>query len=116
GVRRAVCQVGEDLFPEFLQVKRADTLAQHPGVQEDKLCYLDELEKIYQSILERGDCMSLKAMAVTGKDLLAAGLKPGRELGVILEMLLDDVLTHPEHNRKEYLLERALNYAASAAK
>ena len=50
--------------------------------------------------------MSLKTLAVTGSDLIAHGMKPGKELGEALQALLSHVLDVPEDNRKEILLER----------
>ncbi len=55
-------------------------------------------------IRARGDCISLKTLAVTGNDLIAAGLRPGRELGAILARLLELVLEEPEKNTKEELM------------
>ena len=43
--------------------------------------------------------------AVTGKDLLAYGMKPGKQIGETLSGLLDYVLSHPEENQKEQLLK-----------
>lgn len=107
GVRRGVHQIGEDLFPMFLEVKRADILGQNPAVQERKLQYLNDVRRLYQEILERGDCLSLKRLAVTGKDLIADGAKPGKGMGEILERLLEEVLEAPERNNREWLLERS---------
>ena len=59
------------------------------------------------AIRARGDCISLKTLAVTGGDLIASGMKPGRALGVILERLLEFVIEHPESNTKEELLKIA---------
>ena len=44
---------------------------------------------------------------MNGRDLIAAGLQPGRELGNILKQLLDEVLETPEKNEKDYLISRA---------
>ncbi len=106
GVRRAVVRIGEDLFPLFLKVKRADIGGQNQEVQQKKFVYMDQLEELYRQILERGDCLSLKTLAVTGDDLIDAGIPKGKEIGRILSLLLDEVLTDPEKNTKEYLLER----------
>ena len=54
-------------------------------------------------IKERGDCVSLKTLALTGNDLIALGLKPGPELGKILNSLLKKVLDDPSLNTKEHL-------------
>lgn len=107
GVRRAVVRLGEDLFPLFLQVKRADIGGQNPEVQEKKFRYMDEVEHIYEGILARGDCLNLKNLKITGNDLISAGIPRGILLGRILNELLDEVLSDPSLNRREALLERA---------
>ena len=66
---------------------------------------MDEYECLYQEILKENQCISLKGLAVTGKDLLAAGVEPGRAVGEALQVLLEQVLEHPEYNKKEILLE-----------
>ena len=75
-------------------------------MREEKQENLDQLREIYAGIVERGDCLSLRDMAVKGADILAAGVKPGRKVGDILAQMLDDVLDVPEHNNKEYLMGR----------
>lgn len=104
-VRRAVWKVGEDLFPMLLQVKEADTMAQSLYEREEKLEWIAKVEKLYREILKDRECLSLKDLAVTGRDLIRAGCAPGPELGRILNEMLQDVLEHPEHNNQEYLLQ-----------
>ncbi|MDO5591667.1 MAG: hypothetical protein Q4G57_02120 [Bacillota bacterium] len=48
-------------------------------------------------------------MAVSGKDLIAAGAAPGKEIGRILHEMLEEVLREPAHNTREYLLEKWKN-------
>ena len=60
---------------------------------------------MYQKILEKNQCLSLKELAVDGKDLIELGMKPGKELGEALEMLLGHVLDFPEDNTREALLK-----------
>ncbi len=104
-VRRAVWKVGEDLFPMLLQVKEADTMAQSLYERAEKLEWIAKVEKLYREILKDRECLSLKDLAVTGRDLIREGCAPGPELGRILNEMLQDVLEHPEHNNKEYLLQ-----------
>lgn len=106
GVRRAVVKIGEDLFPLLLEVKRADFLSQSMFKREEKEKELQQLEEIYQTVLKNGDCVSIKMLAVTGSDLIAAGMKPGRAIGVTLQEMLNLVLKEPSLNTKEYLLSR----------
>lgn len=106
-VRRALNKLGEDIFPGLFLVRRADIMAQSGFLRTEKLDNLDKWEELYRQILEKNECVSLKTLAVTGGDLIAQGMKPGRELGEMLNRLLLLVLDHPELNTKEYLLEAA---------
>ena len=102
-------KVGEDLFPLVLEVKQADLLAQSTYMREDKQKTLDSLREIYSGIIERGDCLSLRDLAVNGSDLLDLGIREGREVGDILAQMFEEVLNVPEHNDKEYLTGRFVN-------
>ena len=105
-VRKAVVMTGADLFPLLLEVKQADFLAQSTFQREEKQEKFDTLRAIYERVLERGDCLSLRELAVNGSDLIETGVKPGREVGNILARMFEEVLNVPEHNNKEYLLGR----------
>lgn len=105
-VRRAMNTIGEELFPYYMEVRRADVLAQSMYEREEKIKNLDEIEEIYQEIVAKGQCVSLKNLAVTGRDLIAVGMKPGKEIGEKLQELLNLVLENPELNTKEELLKR----------
>ena len=109
-VRRAVHLIGEDIFPLFLEVQRADMMAQSEYKREQKLERLDGVEQIYKEIISRGECVSLKTLAVSGRDLIAAGFLPGKQIGEILDYLLQEVLENPELNEKELLLKKAREY------
>lgn len=105
-VRRAMNLIGEDLFPYYMEIRRADVLAQSMYLREEKLQNLDSIEDLYNEITAAGQCVSLKELAVTGKDLITAGMKPGKEIGEKLNELLDLVIESPELNTKEELLKR----------
>ncbi len=66
-----------------------------------------EIRKLWNEILEAGDCVSLKELAVGGKDLMAAGIERGPVLGETLNRLLEAVLKQPELNTRETLLKMA---------
>ena len=103
-VRRAMNKIGEDIFPYYMEVRRADVLAQSEYRRAEKLKNLDEVEQTYAEIIEKGQCVSLKELAVTGRDLIRAGMKPGKEIGEKLNELLNLVIENPEMNTKETLL------------
>ena len=106
GVRKAIVKLGEDLFPLLLEVKRADFLAQSMHKRDEKEAELKEMERLYTQILEEKDCVSLKTLAVTGSDLIASGMKPGKEIGEVLQRLLEIVIEEPSSNTKEILLSK----------
>ena len=108
-VRKTIVRIGEDLYPLYLEIQHADTMAQSLYQRDDKLAYTAELRMIYDRIMFRGDCLNLKSLAVNGSDIIAAGVKPGREVGSILAQMLEDVLNVPEHNDKSYLMGRYVN-------
>ena len=105
-VRRAMNKIGEDLFPYYMEVRRADVLAQSMYRREEKIRNLDEIEEIYKEIVRNKECVSLRSLAITGKDLIDAGMEPGKEIGEKLNELLELVIENPELNTKEKLMER----------
>lgn len=106
GMRRAMFKIGEDIMPCLFAVKQADMLAQSGFQREEKQENLKILKKLHEKVLEEQDCVSLKTLAVTGSDLIAAGMKPGKEIGEVLNQLLQLVIEEPTCNTKEYLLEK----------
>ena len=110
-VRRMINRVGEEIYPLLLILHRADIAAQSDYKRAEKLEAEDRLMEVYRAIINRGDCISLKMLSVNGGDLIAAGMKPGKELGEMLNKLLDRVLEDPSCNRKEILMEEVKNIA-----
>ena len=106
-VRRAMNKIGEDAFPALFQVKYADMMAQSDYLRDEKLKRLENWKRLYTEICEKEQCVSLKTLAVTGSDLIAAGMKPGKELGEVLQKLLQLVLDDPSCNTKDKLLAAA---------
>ena len=104
-VRRAMNKIGEDIFPMLFAVRKADILAQSETSREENLKGLAEWQALYEEILERKECVSLKTLALTGSDLIALGMQPGKALGETLHRMLELVLDHPEYNTREYLTQ-----------
>jgi tRNA nucleotidyltransferase (CCA-adding enzyme) len=104
-VRKAMNKIGEELFPYYLEVRQADTLAQSDYQLEEKLQNIEDVRVCYQGIVERQECVSLRTLAITGSDLIESGMKPGKEIGDILNKLLEIVIENPENNTKEKLLK-----------
>ena len=106
-VRKAINVVGEDLFPMWMEVQYADNKAKSDYRGEEKAARQAGVRMTWEEIMEKGECVSMKGLAITGSDLIAAGMKPGKEMGSVLHELLDAVLENPELNKKEALLSLA---------
>ena len=105
GVRRAINRMGEDIFAMIFTVRRADIAAQSDYMREEKLAKVAYIEKLYSEILARKDAVTLKDLAISGNDLIAEGMPPGRQIGETLSALLERVLDDPSLNTREILLK-----------
>ena len=109
-VRRIIVMISRELMPLWFIVRRCDICAQSMMDREEKLKDIDECRKIYDKIISRGDCLSIKDLAVSGKDLIDAGIEPGPMLGNILDKMFEDVLDEPDHNDRDWLIARIDHY------
>lgn len=108
-IRKSISELGEEWFLPLLEVKTSDVEAQSDYQREEKLGKIEYWRNAFEEIRRAGDCLSLKNLAVSGKDLIAAGAAPGKEIGRILHEMLEEVLREPAHNTREYLLEKWQN-------
>jgi len=106
-VRRAVNKIGAEYFEQVMALWRADTLAQSSYERQRKLAHIDAVEQLYTEIMESNQCISLKTLEITGNDLIALGVPKGKQIGVLLNQLLEEVLQEPGHNTHEYLMQKA---------
>ncbi len=103
--RKALNKMGADLFEDYTYIKRADILAQSDYHREDKLNNLENLKEYYKEIMDKQQCLTIKELAISGKELMELGMKPGPQIGDVLKNLLDKVLDEPELNEREQLIK-----------
>lgn len=103
-IKRLIARVGvgniEDLFALLEAESGAAGLA---GGAEN----VRGLREASASILGNREPIQVRDLAINGNDLKALGFRPGREMGAVLEGLLEEVLDSPGNNEREYLLELA---------
>ena len=102
-VKRALSRLTPEVFFNLLAIKRADNLAQSPDYR-DRLETYDRIESIAQNILAKNECISVSTLAVNGSDLIALGMKPGKEIGDMLNQLLEQVIRGKLENDRNVLL------------
>lgn len=96
-IRRVMSQMPPELYDALLVLKES-------GQAAEDHTKLAQVKMLSAEIRQANDCISLKTLAVTGADLIHAGMKPGKQMGETLNRLFELVLEHPEYNTKEYLL------------
>lgn len=77
-VRRAMHEIGVELFPYYLAVRLADTKAQSSYERRGKLENIIQIRELYRNALRNKECVTLKDLAVTGTDLINLGIAPGK--------------------------------------
>lgn len=93
-VRRLANKTGIENAFLFYSLKKAQ------GDNEAK-----SAENVLNMVIKRGDCLFVKDLALSGKDLICIGLKPGKEMGLVLNSLLDMVINDPKLNTREILIK-----------
>lgn len=101
-VKKKLNRLGEETFFDLIRLQRADNLAQSEKFRFRQKNF-DCLEKTAEKILEQNDCFSLKKLAVDGNDMLSLGLC-GKEIGAMLDFLVEQVIEEKTANEKPLLL------------
>lgn len=109
-VKRALNRLSPEMFFNLMKLKRADNLAQNPEYRH-RQAYYEELEETAKRIIENEECFSLRDLAIDGNDLIALGFVPGKEMGTILDRLLEAVIMKEVPNEKDILEKFALDMA-----
>lgn len=101
-IRRAISVYGNllTLHWTLCEARIRTTSASESNLQE-----IAELRLIHEKILESGDCTSIKDLAINGQDLLSLGIPKGEAIGTHLKKALDIVLSDPQKNTRETLLD-----------
>ena len=101
-IRRWLQRLGPECFFDLLELGRADGMAcaPRPAPEPDPLA---QIEAMAREILAQRPCLTLKELAVNGRDALAAGLS-GPAVGRALNMLLDQVASGELPNDRAVLL------------
>ncbi len=104
-IKKLLREIGIDLFKDLIKIQRADILAQESKNSKKHLINLDEAENILNEIIDKDECFTLKNLKINGGDLLSLGFNKGKEIGEILNYLLDIVIEDPKSNEKQELIK-----------
>lgn len=107
-VRRWINKIGVEQFRRLLEVRKADILGQKEFYEQYRINKVNNIKQILEEVLQEETCFTLKDLAVNGNDLMSIGYKENKELGNTLNELLRLVIDEECPNKKEKLLEVAI--------
>ena len=105
-VREAVHKYGKDMLPLMFdnEEARIRTKEEIVGISlKGQRLHLDRIKQMYEDVITRGDCISIKDLDITGNDLIEYGLS-GVQIGKTLNALLHIVIENPKLNENSTLL------------
>ena len=107
-LRRQVSRLGFPMVEALLALQKADMGSKGTGEDDGQELFL-KVRQLLEDLRREDACLRLKDLAVNGNDLMALGLR-GKEIGLCLNALLEQVLEERLPNEKEALL----NFAAGS--
>jgi len=102
-VKRYMNRLTPEVLSMLIDLKSADNLAQSPECAERLKTYA-EIRQIMKEITEKDECFSKRQLKVNGDDLIVLGIPRGKEIGRILDFLLEEVTSGRAPNEKDALL------------
>ncbi len=102
---RRLSKYGKDNLLSLLQLQKADFCSK--GTRNGEAPAFSEIQKLVEEILQESACLSVKDLAINGRDVLALGYKPGPQIGKCMTTLLEKVQNEEIPNEKEALLKSA---------
>jgi len=107
-LRRWLSQVGRDRLRPLLRVWGAEVRADTPLGGPWSLARLNLLRHRLGGLARSGAPFRVDELALTGRDLIRMGFRPGPHFGEVLEYLLDRVLEDPDRNDRGVLENEAM--------
>jgi tRNA nucleotidyltransferase/poly(A) polymerase len=107
-VRRFIIRVGPENLDNIYRLRRADAYGM-AGIETPPTNLAALISRV-DKVMAGNQALSLKDLAVSGTDLIAAGVRPGKYMGIILHELLETVVDDPASNNRETLLKIAVRF------
>ncbi|MGF7059098.1 CCA tRNA nucleotidyltransferase [Brassicibacter mesophilus] len=105
-IRKFIRKIGTSNLDNLFKLQIADIKGSKPPHDFNNIINLrEECERV---IAEKQP-LSVRDLEIDGNDIIRLGYKPGKEIGKILNYLLELVLENPELNKKETLIQLISN-------
>ncbi|NFN94297.1 CCA tRNA nucleotidyltransferase [Clostridium botulinum] len=104
-IKQMLNLINLDLFEDLLKVKESEILSQNPLYKEERLSHLLYIRENLKDVIFNNECFNLKNLNISGKDLISLGLEKGKNIGEMLNELLELVMNNPGLNDKQVLID-----------
>lgn len=102
-IKKMLNKIGEDLFFDLIKVRIADDTAKNHELVKNNLKLFKETEALAKKIINEKQPYNINDLDISGKDIIKLGYE-GKEIGEILNYLLNKVLEDSSVNKKEKLI------------
>lgn len=103
GARKFLNTVG-DHADDLLTFRHADMYGKGTNEAQNSKTPVDSMRNLVEQARQAPAPTALSGLAINGKDVLDAGVKPGPQVGEILNSLMEQVIENPELNSREALM------------
>jgi tRNA nucleotidyltransferase (CCA-adding enzyme) len=104
-VRRLLNKIGEENFRELLKIKEADIKTQNRVYYQERHDKLLKVQQILDEVINLKECCTKNQLVINGNDLISIGFKQGKQIGEMINYLLEIVLDNPDLNNRDDLLK-----------
>lgn len=110
-IKKLLNKMGEQYFNIWYDVKWADILSQNLIYAKERLEKLIKIKDLYNEIIKEKEVFTIKDLQITGKTIIGWGFaKEGKEVGEILNDILDKVINGELENNDIQGILQYLNY------
>jgi tRNA nucleotidyltransferase (CCA-adding enzyme) len=107
GARKFLNRVGDNA-DDLLTLRQGDMTGKGQSPEEMAAkTSVDTMRNLVNEVRSQGEATDLSTLAINGNDLISMGVKPGPQLGAILQSLMDTVLENPQMNNPTNLTQLA---------
>jgi tRNA nucleotidyltransferase (CCA-adding enzyme) len=105
GCRKLLNRHGESRLRKLIELRRADLLGSGTRDKEEVEQLIQGYRDKLEEVLKEKPVTKFEDLAIDGNDIMEiTGLKPGKEVGLIKNQIMEIVLDNPELNVRERLL------------
>lgn len=102
-IKRLIRRIGPDNIDNLFDLQLADIKASVLSGRD--IGRMNNIRNKCWEVLSRKEPLTIRELDIDGYDLIAAAYPPGKEIGEMLDYLLDKVIDNPALNKKIILLE-----------